>query len=131
MVRALPPTVFWPRPQVDSAVVAVRPDAAKRAAVGDVGWFHEIVRRLFFHRRKFIRHVLAATWRDRWTKSEVDTWLAAQGLSGQLRAETLTVNEFLALAKVLNERWGDLPGDDLAPADDDQAVTEPRRDEEE
>ena len=29
IVRSLPPTVFWPRPQVDSAVVAVRPDAAK------------------------------------------------------------------------------------------------------
>ena len=26
IVRALPPTVFWPRPKVDSAVVAIRPD---------------------------------------------------------------------------------------------------------
>ena len=48
IVRSLPPTVFWPRPKVDSAVVAIRPDAAKRAAVGDVAWFHEIVRRVFF-----------------------------------------------------------------------------------
>ena len=105
IVRSLPPTVFWPRPKVDSAVVAVRPDAAKRAAVSDVAWFHEIVRRLFFHRRKYIRHVLAATWRDRWSKAEVDTWLEAQGLSGQLRAESLNVDEFLALAKSLRERW--------------------------
>ena len=29
--RALPPSVFWPRPKVDSAVVAIRPDAARRA----------------------------------------------------------------------------------------------------
>ena len=74
IVRSLPPTVFWPRPQVDSAVVAIRPRRRqKRAAVGDVAWFHEIVRRLFFHRRKYIRHVLAATWRDEWSKAEVDT----------------------------------------------------------
>ena len=36
IVRALPPTVFWPRPKVDSAVVAIGPDPAKRAAIGDL-----------------------------------------------------------------------------------------------
>ena len=61
----------------------MRPDAAKRAAVGDVAWFHDIVRRVFFHRRKYIRHVLAGTWRDRWTKAEVDALARAHGLSGQ------------------------------------------------
>jgi 16S rRNA (adenine1518-N6/adenine1519-N6)-dimethyltransferase len=127
IVRLLPPTVFWPRPQVDSAVVAVRPNAAKRIAVGDVAWFHEIVRRLFFHRRKYIRHVLAATWRDRWTKAEVDTWLEAQGLSGQLRAESLNVDEFLALAMALRERWGDA----MASADDGELVTELEHDDQE
>ena len=118
LVRALPPTVFWPRPKVDSAVVAVGPDAARRAAVGDVAWFHQIVRQMFFHRRKYIRHVLAATWHDGWTKAEVDTWLEAQGLSGKLRAESLNVEQFLALAKALSQRWGHLPGGELAdPAD--------------
>ena len=107
IVRSLPPTVFWPRPKVDSAVVAIRPDAAKRAAVGDVAWFHEIVRRLFFHRRKYIRHVLAGTWRDRWSKAEVDTWLEAQGLSGQLRAESLNVERVSrAWPKALRETTG-------------------------
>jgi 16S rRNA (adenine1518-N6/adenine1519-N6)-dimethyltransferase len=130
MVRSLPPTVFWPRPQVDSAVVAIRPDAVKRAAVGDVAWFHEIVRRLFFHRRKYVRHVLAATWRDRWTKAEVDTWLEGQGFTGQLRAESLDVGEFLALAKALREHWGDAPADPEVCADDVKATTEPGRDDE-
>src|SRR5438132_1416535 len=36
LVRKLAPTVFWPRPQVDSAIIDIRPDAAKRAHVGDV-----------------------------------------------------------------------------------------------
>jgi 16S rRNA (adenine1518-N6/adenine1519-N6)-dimethyltransferase len=131
IVRSLPPSVFWPRPQVDSAVVAVRPNAAKRIAVGDVAWFHEIVRRLFFHRRKYIRHVLAVTWHDRWTKAEVDTWLEARGLRGQLRAESLNVDEFLALAKALHERWGDAPGEGLANADEHAAGAEPEYDNEE
>jgi 16S rRNA (adenine1518-N6/adenine1519-N6)-dimethyltransferase len=130
IVRALPPTVFWPRPKVDSAVVAVRPDAGKRAAVGDVAWFHEIVRRLFFYRRKYIRHVLAATWRDRWSKAEVDTWLEAQGLSGQLRAESLNVDEFLALAKALRERWGDAPADPGVCDNEGEDIFEPGCDDE-
>src|SRR4051794_16223405 len=58
LVRALPPTVFWPRPKVDSAVVSIRPDPAKRAAVGDVAWFHQVVRQIFLHRRKNLRRVL-------------------------------------------------------------------------
>jgi 16S rRNA (adenine1518-N6/adenine1519-N6)-dimethyltransferase len=129
IVRTLPPTVFWPRPKVDSAVVAVRPDPAKRAAVGDVAWFHEIVRRLFFHRRKYIRHILAATWRDRWSKAEVDTWLEAQGLSGQRRAESLDVDAFLLLAKALRERWGDARGDAMiSGGDDGEPTTEPELD---
>src|SRR5262249_24996823 len=33
LVRKVPPTVFFPRPQVDSAIVLIRPDPAKRAQV--------------------------------------------------------------------------------------------------
>ena len=125
IVRSLPPTVFWPRPKVDSAVVAIRPSAVKRAAVGDVAWFHDFVRRVFFHRRKYMRHVLAATWRDRWTKAEVDAWLESQGLSGQLRAEALDVEEFLALAHALRERWGELPPADAGRIRGYQPMHEP------
>jgi 16S rRNA (adenine1518-N6/adenine1519-N6)-dimethyltransferase len=114
IVRSLPPTVFWPRPKVDSAVIAIRPDAVKRAAIGDVAWFHDIVRRMFLHRRKYIRHVLAGIWRDRWTTAEVDAWLKAQGLSGQLRAESLDVDEFLALTKALHARFCELPNATIA-----------------
>jgi 16S rRNA (adenine1518-N6/adenine1519-N6)-dimethyltransferase len=110
LVRALPPSVFWPRPKVDSAVVAIRPDRAKRAQVADVAWFHQVVRQVFLHRRKYLRHVLAGIWRDQWTKADVDAWLAARGLSGQLRAESLDVAEFGELAHALKERWGTLPG---------------------
>ncbi len=30
LVRGLPPSVFWPRPKVESAVIAIRPDPARR-----------------------------------------------------------------------------------------------------
>ena len=47
IVRVLPPSVFWPRPKVESAVVSVRPDPQRRAAI-DVSWFHEVLRKVFF-----------------------------------------------------------------------------------
>jgi 16S rRNA (adenine1518-N6/adenine1519-N6)-dimethyltransferase len=118
IVRGLPPSVFWPRPKVDSAIVAIRPDAEKRARVGDVAWFQRLVRQVFLHRRKYIRHVLAGLWRDEWTKPEVDAWLDAQGLSGQLRAEALDVDDFIDLAHALRTRFpaADAPAE--GPSDD-------------
>jgi 16S rRNA (adenine1518-N6/adenine1519-N6)-dimethyltransferase len=110
IIRSLPPSVFWPRPQVDSAIVAIRSDAARRADVGDVAWFHKVVRHVFLHRRKFIRHVLAGMWSGQWSKFDVDLWLESQGLSGQLRAESLNVDEFISLAKALSERFSEVPG---------------------
>jgi 16S rRNA (adenine1518-N6/adenine1519-N6)-dimethyltransferase len=110
LVRALPPSVFWPRPRVDSAVVAVVPDPAKRAEVGDLPWFHHVVRQVFLHRRKNLRVVLHGLWRDRWTKPEVDALLEPLGLTGLVRAEALNVEEFLALARALKERFGDNHG---------------------
>src|SRR5262249_37448528 len=58
LARVLPPSVFWPRPKVDSAVVAITPSPEKRAAVGDVAWFHALVRKVFLHRRKNLRRVI-------------------------------------------------------------------------
>jgi 16S rRNA (adenine1518-N6/adenine1519-N6)-dimethyltransferase len=105
LVRVLPPAVFWPRPKVESAVVAVTPDPAKRAEVGDLPWFHSVVRRVFLHRRKNLRGVLHTLWRDAWTKPEVDALLASIGLTGTVRAEALNVEEFLTLSSRLRERF--------------------------
>jgi 16S rRNA (adenine1518-N6/adenine1519-N6)-dimethyltransferase len=118
LVRSLPPSVFWPRPKVDSAVIAIRPDPVKRAAVGDVSFFHGLVRRIFLHRRKYLRHALAGIWRDQWDKAEVDTWLESRGLRGQIRAEVLDIEEFVALAHALRERFGELPRPGPGPAHD-------------
>jgi 16S rRNA (adenine1518-N6/adenine1519-N6)-dimethyltransferase len=104
IVRTLPPTVFWPRPNVESAVVSIVPDPAKRAAVGDLAWFHQVVRQVFLHRRKNLRRVLYSLWRDRWTKPEIDALLDSLGLTGLVRAEAMNVEEFIDLAQKLAER---------------------------
>jgi 16S rRNA (adenine1518-N6/adenine1519-N6)-dimethyltransferase len=104
LVRTLPPSVFWPRPKVDSAVVAITPNAEKRAAVGDVSWFQSLVRQVFLHRRKNLRRVLHGFYRDVLSKPDVDALLESIGLTGMVRAEAMNVDEFLALASALRQR---------------------------
>ena len=87
VVRTLPPTVFWPRPKVDSAIVLIVPQPEKRAAITDIPWFHQVVRQVFLHRRKNLRRVLYSLWRDRTTKPEIDALLESLGLTGLIRAE--------------------------------------------
>lgn len=103
-VRVMPPTVFWPRPKVDSAIVHIVVDAAKRARIPDREYFHAFVRAMFFHRRKFLRSVLLSAFKDQLTKPQVDEVLAEEGLSGQVRAEALSVEQVLALSERFRER---------------------------
>jgi 16S rRNA (adenine1518-N6/adenine1519-N6)-dimethyltransferase len=111
LIRVLPPSVFWPRPKVESAVVMLRPSLERRAVIGDVAGFQTLVRTIFQHRRKLLRHVLAGMWPEIWTKADVDQWLESQGRSGQVRAEALGVEDFILLAHALRERFGALPED--------------------
>ena len=106
IARTLPPSVFWPRPKVDSAVVVIRPDPAKREAVGDIAWFHRIVREVFLYRRKVVRVVLAKMAPKGVSKSDVDALLQSLAIDGGLRAEALEVPQWIALAKALKTSWG-------------------------
>lgn len=97
VVRRIGPTVFWPRPQVDSAIVKIVPSAAKRAKVGDVAKFRVFLRDLYSHRRKNLRGALAGWPSGRRDKSEVDHTLAELGIDGSIRAEDLDIEQHLRL----------------------------------
>ena len=122
IVRTLPPTVFWPRPKVDSAIVLIVPQPEKRAAITDIPWFHQVVRQVFLHRRKNLRRVLYSLWRDRTTKPEIDALLESLGLTGLIRAEAMNVEEFLALAMKLGEQLQPGPGPGPEPETDKKFI---------
>lgn len=102
LVRRLVPKVFWPRPRVDSAIVLIRPNAAKRAqvqeALGDVHRFRRFLRELYTQRRKNLRGALAGLPSGRRLKSEVDHKVAELGLDGKVRAQELDLVQHLRLA---------------------------------
>jgi 16S rRNA (adenine1518-N6/adenine1519-N6)-dimethyltransferase len=105
-VREMPPSVFWPRPKVHSAIVQITLDPARRAAISDRDFFHNFVRKLFLHRRKLLRGVLWAMYKIRWEKPEIDALLAELKFVPTVRAEELTVEQMLALSDAVQTKLG-------------------------
>jgi 16S rRNA (adenine1518-N6/adenine1519-N6)-dimethyltransferase len=97
MVRRVPPAVFWPRPRVASAIVCIRPSAAKRQLVGDPVGFRNFLRDLYTHRRKNLRTALSGLPSGRRDKGDVDRKLAQLGLDPTARAEKLSIEQHLRL----------------------------------
>lgn len=103
LLKKLGPTVFWPRPKVDSAVMQITPDPQARARIRDRAFFHDYVRRVFNYRRKLLRSVICGMYRKDLEKPEIDALLAELGLAESARAEELDVAAHIALANRLNE----------------------------
>ncbi len=103
IIRKVLPANFYPKPKVDSAIVLIRPDPAKRALVGDVVKWRHFLRDLYTHRRKNLRQALSAGVRD---KADVDATLAELGIDGTVRSEALDVAEHLRLCAAFAGRPG-------------------------
>ncbi len=107
-VRALPPTVFWPVPNVESAIIEVRPRTgpAVRASVNSEA-FGKFVRDLFSQRRKTIavslRHMGGGN--PAWRRA-IKPALEETGIEGIVRAETLPPEQFEALFRAIMVRLG-------------------------
>lgn len=101
IIRVLPPTVFWPRPKVHSAILRLDSVPSWRASFADLDYFHRTVRALFFHRRKFLRSVVASAMKGRLSKQQVDEILAQHGYDETCRAEQLTVQRLQELVEAL------------------------------
>lgn len=98
IVRLMPPSVFWPAPKVSSAILRIVVDPAKRAAIADLAFFHQITKSLFLHRRKFLRANMVAAMKQHIDKGQVDSLLDEMGLAADTRTEQLDVATLIRLA---------------------------------
>lgn len=103
LLKKLGPTVFWPRPKVDSAIVKLVPDAEGRARIDERAFFHDYVRRVFNYRRKFLRSVLVGMYRKQLDKTEIDGVLEELGIAPSARAEELDVPTHINLSNRIAE----------------------------
>jgi 16S rRNA (adenine1518-N6/adenine1519-N6)-dimethyltransferase len=99
ILRTLPPEVFWPRPKVSSAFLHVTLDESLRGRIPDRKFFHDFVRDMFLHRRKFLRSELLTVVKGQLDKAAVDALLAELQLDACVRAEQLDVETFIALCE--------------------------------
>jgi 16S rRNA (adenine1518-N6/adenine1519-N6)-dimethyltransferase len=103
IVRIMPPSVFWPKPKVESAILDIQPQKVLRDRIVDRPYFHDLVRKIFLHRRKFLRSALVSAVKDKLDKSQVDLLLNQLELDGTFRAEQLTPQQMIELCELVRQ----------------------------
>ena len=102
LLRKLPPTVFWPRPKVTSAVMRIDRNFSRQRTIADRKFFHDYLRRVFQPRRKLLRGVLAGMYRREIGKDAIAPLLESLGHGPTTRAEAMSVEEHIALGNALH-----------------------------
>lgn len=100
-LRKLGPSVFWPKPTVDSAIVRIDPDEAARSQIINRAAFQLFLRDIFTQRRKHLRGVVANLFKSQLSKQQVDSVLESLQFSKETRAEELDVRQLVELSNRL------------------------------
>ena len=123
--RSLPPSVFFPEPGVDSAVVVLERRAPREFPPVRAAFFEDLVQRGFSQRRKQLKSLLkanSAIW---------SAWCENHDLPSTSRAENLSVPQWVDLARTLDPAAA-LPAQhdgeqfDIADENDHVIGTKPR-----
>jgi 16S rRNA (adenine1518-N6/adenine1519-N6)-dimethyltransferase len=105
-LRTIPSTVFFPAPEVDSAVVRLTPRGPAELPDHDLAILNNLVRSGFSQRRKQVAKLL---------KNYIPDWSAAAekiGASRLARAEELSLEQWIALANLVQPPDSPMAGTD-------------------
>jgi 16S rRNA (adenine1518-N6/adenine1519-N6)-dimethyltransferase len=91
LLFVVPPTAFDPPPRVESAIVRMIPKTTRLAC--DVRKLEQVVTKAFSQRRKVVRNCVAGMF--------TEAQLLSVGIDPQLRAETIPLEQYVALANLL------------------------------
>lgn len=95
----LPPAAFWPRPQIESLMLTLRPRPPAEVGVADAASFREFVQRAFQQRRKMLRRL----FRD-WGELEALRVFQHARVSPDARPEELSPADWQALFNAARQR---------------------------
>jgi len=94
----VPAGCFFPRPDVDSACVTLLRRSKPLLNREQAATFTKIVKRAFSQRRKMMLKLLREDWSQDW----LSRWSREGGLTTEVRAERVGLNEFVRLAELLH-----------------------------
>jgi len=97
-VIKVPPGAFFPPPKVDSVVLRMVPLSKPRVDVHDEALYRKLVKSAFAQRRKTVRNSLLGSG---WRAEQIDQAFDVTEIDPGRRGETLTIEEFGALANLL------------------------------
>ncbi|GHT46621.1 ribosomal RNA small subunit methyltransferase A [Planctomycetales bacterium] len=109
IIRIMQPTVFWPRPKVESAIIRLTLDEKRRNKIPDLKFYHEFCRAMFFHRRKFLRAELCSAFKNTIPKDRIDGIMDEMQFDTTTRAETLPLKTMLRLCELCRRELLKLP----------------------
>lgn len=101
--KTLAPSCFYPRPQVSSAVVSLRPH--KKYPISSFLFFKDLVKSAFSSRRKMLKNnlqLLCQSYKLEW--KAIESSFDILGLSLKQRAEELSPQTFVQLASLLSQK---------------------------
>ena len=101
LVARIPAGAFYPPPEVDSAVLKLDVFTQPAVAVADTDHFFQVVKAGFSQKRKQLRNSLSAGLHLESRKA--DELLFRAGIDPKRRAETLTLEEWGALARAVGK----------------------------
>lgn len=107
IVRIIPPSVFWPPPKVESAIIRITVNPEKRAQVPDLRYFHQFTKAIFLHRRKYLRANIVAAMKNHLEKPAIDAILAELQLPEDARTEQLGIPTMLRLTELVRAQAPD------------------------
>ncbi len=104
VLKKLPASVFWPRPQVESAMVRFQRDKKKVREIHDMQTFREVINLFMGHRRKMVKACTkfvegnlekVRNWTDIFEEAIVDP---------HLRPEQITPKQYVNIANLCYEQ---------------------------
>ena len=89
------PEAFYPRPQVSSAIISLKPYNKFLANISDPVEFAQLVKQAFSHRRKTLQNCLKGLLDERQIRN--------LGIDPKARADTLSVADFVTLSNIYHK----------------------------
>ncbi len=104
ILRKLPASVFWPRPQIESAMVSYQRDKKKAKQIHDMQTFRDVINLFMGHRRKMLK---AATKTAQGNLEKIAHWteiFEESFVDPHKRPEEIAPEQYISIANICYEQ---------------------------